>query len=353
VYDSRVSLSQPAEWRLFGYCGTVMFPNGIFERRPIVRRRRYFFSAAASLSVSLLLVGCGGGSSQPNTSISTSSDLGAVSVAKAFGAKPDLSAPTPFSVKRTDKVVLTKGSGAVITTGQRITVDYAGYNGTDGKQFDSSFGGKTRSFVLDSEVTLPGLVKGVVGSTVGSRLLLAIPPQEAYGTQGQAAAGIGPTDTILVVIDVKAAKAVLTRAVGTAVAPTPGLPTVKLASKGKPTITVPATKPPAALVVQPLIMGSGPKVGKGQNITVHYTGVIWPGGKQFDSSWDAGKPATFGIGQGQVIAGWDEGLVGQPIGSQILLVIPPDKGYGAEGRPESGIKGTDTLVFVVDILDAA
>ena len=79
-------------------------------------------------------------------------------------------------------------------------------------------------------------------------------------------------------------------------------------------------------------------------------GIIWPGGKQFDSSWDKGAPASFGIGVGQVIAGWDEGLVGRPVGSQVLLVIPPDKGYGAQGQGQ--IKGTDTLVFVVDILDA-
>ncbi len=54
-----------------------------------------------------------------------------------------------------------------------------------------------------------------------------------------------------------------------------------------------------------------------------------------------------------MIAGWDRGLVGQPVGSQVLLIVPPDDGYGAEGKPEIKIKGTDTLVFVVDILDAA
>jgi peptidylprolyl isomerase len=151
---------------------------------------------------------------------------------------------------------------------------------------------------------------------------------------------------------VKSAKTVLKRAAGTAVAPKAGLPTVKLSASGKPTITVPAAKAPSTLVVQPLLVGTGEKVGKGQDITVNYTGVVWPGGTQFDSSWDTGRAATFRIGAGQVIAGWDEGLVGQPIGSQILLVIPPDKGYGAEGSPPK-IKGTDTLVFVVDILDAA
>lgn len=319
----------------------------------MIRRRLFSAAAAPVAAITLLLAGCGGGSPTPTTSTSTSSDLAAVSVARTVGAKPTLKAPTPFVVKETGKVVLTKGTGTVVAQGQRVTVDYAGYNGTDGNQFDSSFGGKARSFILDETLTLPGLVKGVVGSTIGSRLLLAIPPDDAYGTQGQAAAGIGPTDTILVVVDVKSAKSVLTRATGTAVAAKAGLPTVTLSSSGKPTITLPAGKPPTSLAVQPLVVGTGPKVGKGQDITVHYTGVIWPGGKQFDSSWDRGQPATFGIGQGQVITGWDEGLVGQPIGSQVLLVIPPDKGYGAEGRPGGGIKGTDTLVFVVDILDAA
>ena len=94
-------------------------------------------------------------------------------------------------------------------------------------------------------------------------------------------------------------------------------------------------------------------MARGQRITVQYLGVIWPGGKQFDSSWGRTTPATFTIGAGRVIAGWDLGLVGQPVGSQMLLVIPPDDGYGAEGKPDAGITGTDTLVFVVDILDAA
>jgi peptidylprolyl isomerase len=317
------------------------------------RRRLLPLATAPAVAALVMLAGCSGSVGAPSTPSPTASELSAVSVNGAVGTKPTLATPTPFSVKQTGKVVLAKGTGAVVAAGQRVTIDLAGYNGTDGKQFDSSFGDKPRSFVLDPNVTLPGLVKGIVGSAIGSRLLLAIPPEDAYGIQGQAQAGIGPTDTILVVVDVKAAKTVLTRATGKPVTPKPGLPVVKLSGSGKPAISVPATRPPSALAVQPLILGSGVKVAKGQNITVHYTGVIWPGGKQFDSSWDAGKTATFGIGQGQVIAGWDEGLVGQPVGSQILLVIPPDKGYGAEGRPASGIKGTDTLVFVVDILDAA
>ncbi len=140
---------------------------------------------------------------------------------------------------------------------------------------------------------------------------------------------------------------------GEAVPPVDGLPTVTLADNGKPTITVPSgVAAPTSLVVQPLIKGTGAVVEAGQTVSVHYTGVIWDAGKQFDSSWDRNAPLETVIGKGQVIAGWDEGLVGQTVGSQVLLVVPPDKGYGTTGTSDGSIKGTDTLVFVVDILDA-
>jgi FKBP-type peptidyl-prolyl cis-trans isomerase len=323
--------------------------------------RRSVISRLAAPVAALAVLGtaaCGGGgtgaSASSSTKSSSSASLSAVSVTGGVGVAPTIKVPTPFSVKQTTTDVLTKGSGATVTSGEEVTVDYSGYNGADGKQFDTSFGAgkKSPTFLLDPAQTMPGLVKGIVGQNVGSRVLVAIPPADAYGTQGMQSAGIGPTDTILVVLDVKAAKTVLPRATGAAVAPKAGLPTVALAANGKPTITLPAGKPPTTLVVQPLIQGTGAKVAKGQQITVHYTGIIWPGGKQFDSSWDRGKPASFAIGVGQVITGWDEGLVGQTVGSQVLLIIPPDKGYGAQGKADGGIKGTDTLVFVVDILDA-
>jgi peptidylprolyl isomerase len=80
---------------------------------------------------------------------------------------------------------------------------------------------------------------------------------------------------------------------------------------------------------------------------------VWRTGKVFDSSWKRGQSMNVPIATGQVIPGWDEGLVGQTVGSQVLLVVPPDKGYGDSGQPSAGIKGTDTMVFVVDILGAA
>jgi peptidylprolyl isomerase len=282
----------------------------------------------------------------------TTSDLAAIRVSGTTGAAPTVSVPTPFSVPTSTRRVLVQGDGQVIKAGQRVTVDYLGINGTDGRQILSSYGGRPPSFVLDPHQAMPGIVSSIVGTTVGSRVLAALAPQDAYGVQGQPAAGIGPTDTIVVLIDVKAAHDVLQHATGTPVAPKPGLPTVHTDAAGRPVVTLPAGSPPARLVVQPLIVGSGPKVERLQQVRAQYVGVVWPGGREFDSSWRRGKPAAFTVGRAEIVAGLDRGLVGQPVGSRVLLVVPPDDGYGAAGNSAFGVRGTDTLVFVVDILDA-
>ena len=100
-------------------------------------------------------------------------------------------------------------------------------------------------------------------------------------------------------------------------------------------------------------VGTGASPQKGQTCVMHYTGWLWTdGGKgaKFDSSHDRRSPFSFALGRGQVIKGWDDGLVGKRVGSQVLLVVPPADGYGKSGSSQAGIKGTDTLVFVVDIL---
>ncbi|MGC4745403.1 FKBP-type peptidyl-prolyl cis-trans isomerase [Micromonospora sp. DT201] len=104
------------------------------------------------------------------------------------------------------------------------------------------------------------------------------------------------------------------------------------------------------LTVTPLIKGTGPAVQKGQTITTNYLGVFYKDGKEFDSSWSSGQPASFPIGVGQVIPGWDQGLVGVTVGSRVLLDIPSELAYGkdaaAKGAPEGPLR------FVVDVLAA-
>ena len=124
-------------------------------------------------------------------------------------------------------------------------------------------------------------------------------------------------------------------------------------STAGPTIKIPAkVNPPKTLQVKTLIKGAGAVVKKGDDIAVQYNGYIWRTGKSFQSSWTSTGPFTTVIGEGQVIPGWDTGLVGQTVGSRVMLVIPPVDGYGSAGSSQAGIKGTDTLVFAVDILAA-
>jgi peptidylprolyl isomerase len=240
------------------------------------------------------------------------------------------------------------GTGARLARGDRVRMHYVAVNGRTGQELESSYGAAPAVMALDPKRSVRGLVTAMVGTPVGSRVLVALAPKEGV-TRSLEAQGVKRNDTLLFVLDVVGV--VPSRASGEAVAPVPGLPTVALAASGKPSITTPGTPPPSELVVQPLVRGAGPVVAAGQTITVHYTGVVW-GGRQFDSSWDDGEPAAFPIGAGRVIKGWDAGLVGQTVGSQVLLVVPPDQGYGASGNSAAGIGGTDTLVFVVDILDA-
>ncbi|MSS83421.1 FKBP-type peptidyl-prolyl cis-trans isomerase [Actinomycetaceae bacterium WB03_NA08] len=103
------------------------------------------------------------------------------------------------------------------------------------------------------------------------------------------------------------------------------------------------------LEVEVLVPGDGPIVEAGDEIICNYLGQVW-GGEVFDNSYDRGQALDFQIGVGMVIRGWDDGLVGQRVGSRILLSIPSDLGYGDFGVPQAGIKGGDTLVFVTDIL---
>ncbi|MEO6144900.1 MAG: FKBP-type peptidyl-prolyl cis-trans isomerase [Dermatophilaceae bacterium] len=262
----------------------------------------------------------------------------------------------PLSVKVTTTKVVTAGKGAKLSKANSIMFSYLLFNGKDGKQIESSYGkdaaGKTKGPVpldLSSTTLLPGLSKGLTGQQIGSRLLLAIPPVDAFGAEGNTQAGFGPTDTVLFFIELVSASTPLKTATGAAVAPKAGLPTVTVDGAKAAKITVPKTAAPTALVIQPLIKGAGPVVQAKQTIKVNYTGVLWKDGKKFDASGDRGAPVDFQIGAGQVIPGWDKGLVGQTVGSRILLIVPPADGYGAAGKaPAIGPK--DTLVFVVDIL---
>jgi peptidylprolyl isomerase len=117
----------------------------------------------------------------------------------------------------------------------------------------------------------------------------------------------------------------------------------------KPTVEVPKGPAPDQLVVKDLKTGDGAEAKAGDQVSVQYVGVLYDGGKQFDSSWDRGRPFPFQLGSGQVIPGWDQGVEGMKVGGRRELIIPPDLAYGEQGQPPT-IPGNATLVFVIDLV---
>ena len=123
-----------------------------------------------------------------------------------------------------------------------------------------------------------------------------------------------------------------------------------MADNEKPHVYVPPGEaPPAELAIEDLEEGTGVEAVAGQDVEVHYVGVAWSTRQQFDASWDRGDTFRFGLGAGQVIKGWDQGVAGMKVGGRRKITIPPNLGYGAAGAG-GVIKGGETLVFVVDLL---
>jgi len=121
-------------------------------------------------------------------------------------------------------------------------------------------------------------------------------------------------------------------------------------SQEKPIVEIPAGDPPSELGIEDLTVGDGTEAVKGSVVSVHYVGVSWSTGQEFDASWSRGDEFEFRLGAGQVISGWDQGVAGMRIGGRRRLTIPPELGYGSRGAGGL-IKGGETLVFVVDLMN--
>jgi len=123
-----------------------------------------------------------------------------------------------------------------------------------------------------------------------------------------------------------------------------------MAPSEKPTVDVPSGQPPSyQLELDDLVVGDGAEAVAGKIVEVHYVGVSWGTGREFDASWNRGDTFKFGLGKGQVIRGWDQGVQGMRVGGRRRITIPPDLAYGKRGAP-GAIGPDETLVFVVDLI---
>jgi FKBP-type peptidyl-prolyl cis-trans isomerase len=294
------------------------------------------------------LVGCSSSSSPPLSPNST------VAATGSFGKAPTVKIPARKAGSNLYVKTEIQGRGARLAKADAFLGNYVVYlwSGTTHKLVLSTY---TATPQVLSGPLLPGLQTALEGKKMGSRVLAVLPPKYGYGSSGNSEVGVTGSDTLVFVVDLIKAYSATASASGTHVSNGGGnLPTVANVSGQAPKVTIPSTAPPSNLVVTTLIKGNGPPVSKGQEVVAQYVGLIWRTRAIFDSSWSRGAPFGFQIGAtpAQIIPAWDTGLLGVPVGSRVMLVVPPKDGYGSSGESSAGIKGTDTLVFVVDILDA-
>jgi len=273
-----------------------------------------------------------------------------VKVEGKFGVAPKITFKTPIAAKTTERSVVIEGKGAVAGPLASVMVEVSLLNGTTGKEITTTKfdGSQTLKFTVDPTSMLAGLVKTIECSSAGERVVGVIPAADGYGATGRQDLNVGATDTLVFVADI-----VSVIAPAAAIAPPvpfaqiPGLPAVAFDAAGVPTITIPTATPPTKTEIGILEEGTGAVVGANADVVVNYRGVNWNTGKTFDDSWARGAPAPFNTGG--VIAGFRAALEGQKVGTKLVAVIAPVDGYGAQGQG-TDIGGTDTLIFVIDIV---
>lgn len=307
----------------------------------------------AGLLVSLAACSAPNESADPDCAVTPAGSASdSVKVTGDFGALPKVTFDAGIEAKTTERSVVIDGDGDPAATGDTVNVQFSIFNGATAANVNSTSykKGEETAFPLDGSL-LAGLEKTIECSTVGSRIVGVIPPVDAWGDTGSADLGIGATDNVVFVVDVVSIKApaapALPKADGVDQPAVEGMPTVVLADDGRPTVTIPDTAPPTELQLAVLKKGDGAVVADGDDVTVHYEGLNWTTKEIFDESWERGTPANFNTSG--VIAGFTQALVGQSVGSQVLVVIPPSLGYGEAGSSTNALAG-QTLVFVIDIL---
>lgn len=268
-----------------------------------------------------------------------------------FGEKPTVAKGS--GEPSTDLAVKTviAGGGRTIAENDFVVAHYLGQAWSTAKVFDNSYDREAPLAIqLAPGSVIDGWRYGLAGKKAGSRVQMAVPPTWGYGAQGNEQAGIKGTDTLVFVVDVQDTFNSKSSAEGSEVAQdNVDLPKVGTSTDGgAPSIKVPDTNAPTELVSSYILEGDGEEVGADNSVLVQYRGVLWDGGKEFDSTYERGQLTSFSLQQ--VVEGWAQGLTGKKVGSRVLIVIPPELGYGDTPPQGSDIKKDSTLVFSVDIL---
>jgi peptidylprolyl isomerase len=310
-----------------------------------VRIRPLAALSAAALTA-VLLAGCSSGNPEGDASpsgppvadlcdaqASSGAASDAVTVEGTVGEEATATFTFPLEIPELQTTVIEEGTGEPVESGELVTFGLTAYSADTGERIGTI--GYGDSAVLPQQISPDNPIGQVLGCAApGTRVVAAFPPSD-------------PNAGEVYVFDLLSV--VPSAAWGEPQEPVGDMPTVTLAEDGTPTLEVPGGDAPTEVEIETLKKGDGATVASGDTVLVQYTGVKWTDGSVFDSSWEKGAPASFQTTG--VVDGFRQALEGQTVGSQVVVVIPPEFGYGAEGSSDHELAG-ETLVFVVDILGA-
>jgi peptidylprolyl isomerase len=318
----------------------------------LLKSRRY---AALLILPALIVTACSSAShasSSPSAAAGIKSTVG-VTVSGAFDSTPTVVVPDSAAPATLTQQVIKQGAGAVVAKGDTLVANYVGQTWApkSGKVnvFDSSFSrGAPAAFVIGTGQVIPGWDKTLVGKTLGSRVLLTIPPADGYGSGGQSSANISGTDTLVFVVDLIATYGPNASAPGTAVAniPTAGLPQITNVPGKEPTITgTTGVKAPTAPVSTLLVKGSGAAIDSSKTLVVQVVETDIATGKQTQATWGQAPQTVAGS---EVLSVADK-LTGQNVGSRALVLIPATPAIAATASAAAQ-PAAPAEVLIIDVV---
>jgi peptidylprolyl isomerase len=320
-----------------------------------VRRR---LVALSILPVLLLgAAACGedqDGSGDGSDSSSAASSIDGIEVSGEVGEAPEVKIEEALDLKETKTAVLESGDGNPAAEGKDALLHIYVANGTNGDKAVTTYDqGVPIKIGLSEDQLFKSVIDAIAGENVGSRVLVAATPADAYGDQGAPQLKLGAEDDVVFVVDIMSVEPedVIEKPDGEAAGDLPA--TVPTVVEKDGTVTgidfAKAPKSPSKkLEVVTLVEGDGPEVRDDSLVTFDYLGQVYGTQKIFDESFSS-EPRTFPVGIGGLIKAWDEALVGAKRGSRLLITAPPSLAYGAKGNPPS-VPANATLTFVVDVL---
>lgn len=307
-------------------------------------RRRTLLTTALAATAAIGFAACTDKGSSGASDAGGASDgggdvLAGVTVSDDLGAEPTVDFVSPLEITAADAKIVTPGDGEPIAEGDTVIWRSLFLDASTGETLQSWWqGAPAGGLQVTADAVGEVAFSFLTTVPVGSRFVMAGWQQDANG-QARSLLQVGDVDRIVSPL----------RAEGKPGKPSGTFPKVTLGDNGAPAIDGPPKgEPPAKTAREELIVGTGEPTRAGDYLTMHYTGWKWSDGSQFDSSWERGAPFSFVQGEGKVIPGWDENLLDLPVGSQVMLVVPAAEAYGDQGE----LAG-ETLIFVVDVLDAA